>query len=214
MINIKSQVFGRVICSIPSAGKRSVYLTFDDGPDEIITPAILDLLGVKNIKATFFLVGKKALKHGEITREIILNGHAIGNHTYSHNNFLTLSSRSRIFKEITEANKVFREHFDYDCRIFRPCAGLKDFYIMNIVQNLGMNVIGWNKRSLDTIFKDYRKVYKRIANNGINDGDIILFHDSDTRLSLKDKLKAIEMVIDLYLQKGFDFCLISRNLNP
>nr|WP_244310763.1 polysaccharide deacetylase family protein [Paenibacillus ottowii] len=68
-------------------GKKVVYLSFDDGPSITVTPKILDILKEENVKATFFLVGK-AVEENEVTKKItkrlIREGHAIGNHTYSH----------------------------------------------------------------------------------------------------------------------------------
>ncbi len=208
MIKINSNAFGKVICSMPSELHKSAYLTFDDGPDEENTPQILDFLMKKNVNATFFITGENAEKNSQTVRAIIDQGHALGNHTYTHNNFLTLSSRAKIRREIESANRFFKEEFGYCCRIFRPCAGLKDQYIMDEAKKQGMRVIGWNRRSLDTVFKDYGKVYKRLSKPPLNNGDILLFHDSRTRLNLNDKIRVLEMIIDLYRTNGFRFSII------
>ena len=69
------------IWRIPS---KSIYLTFDDGPDPEITPWVLSILEKHHIKATFFCVGENVNKHFPIIEKIVARGHAIGNHTYSH----------------------------------------------------------------------------------------------------------------------------------
>ena len=63
---------------------NAVYLTFDDGPDRETTPWVLDLLRRENVKATFFCVGQNIEKNPSLFKEIVNNGHAIGNHTYKH----------------------------------------------------------------------------------------------------------------------------------
>lgn len=204
MIRIDSQVFGEIICSIPE-NVKTAYLTFDDGPCSELTPLILDILNKYDIKATFFITAKKAIDNKHITERIIREGHSIGNHTLTHNNFLTLSSNKKIFYEINEANKLLKKYFNIECRIFRPCAGLKDHYIMNIAKSLDMKVIGWSKRSFDTIYKDPDKLVKRFLSCPIYNGDIILFHDNKTRLKTEGKLKALQSVIEDYIEKGFIF---------
>ncbi|NLF43119.1 MAG: polysaccharide deacetylase family protein, partial [Bacteroidales bacterium] len=68
---------------MPSKGKV-VYLTFDDGPTKEVTPLILDILALHKIKATFFVLGKNVLQNPEIFQRILDEGHAVGNHTFSH----------------------------------------------------------------------------------------------------------------------------------
>ena len=69
-------------------GKNCVALTFDDGPSEPTTRQVLDLLDKYSVQATFFVSGANTLKHPDIIREIIVRGHAIGNHSFHHNGFL------------------------------------------------------------------------------------------------------------------------------
>jgi peptidoglycan/xylan/chitin deacetylase (PgdA/CDA1 family) len=68
---------------MPKSGKR-IYLTFDDGPDEDVTPAILEILKRYEVKATFFCVGKKVNQHPELMSMLQQEGHSVGNHTFSH----------------------------------------------------------------------------------------------------------------------------------
>src|SRR5580765_6669100 len=62
----------------------TVTLTFDDGPSPVFTPQILAILKKYNIKATFFMVGASAKKYPELVRAVLADGHAVGNHTWTH----------------------------------------------------------------------------------------------------------------------------------
>src|SRR5262245_43692171 len=64
--------------------QQAVALTFDDGPDPVFTPRILDILAQFGIQATFFVIGKQVERHPEIVRAIADAGHEVGNHTYTH----------------------------------------------------------------------------------------------------------------------------------
>jgi len=77
------QLFGPALLRGPQVGRR-VALTFDDGPAPVFTEQILDVLRGRNVKATFFLCGKNVERYPEIARRVKAEGHAIGNHTYSH----------------------------------------------------------------------------------------------------------------------------------
>ncbi|MBV5349324.1 polysaccharide deacetylase family protein, partial [bacterium] len=63
---------------------RVVYLTFDDGPIPEVTPWVLDLLRKEDIRATFFCVGENVMKYPEVYRQILEDGHSVGNHTFNH----------------------------------------------------------------------------------------------------------------------------------
>src|SRR5450755_1016993 len=81
-------------------GAHCVALTFDDGPDPVYTPKLLDLLREKNVKATFFVVGKRADQYPEIVRRAWAEGHLVGNHTWSHYPLFCFLMPSRLRAEI------------------------------------------------------------------------------------------------------------------
>src|SRR5947207_1285636 len=89
---------GEVVWQGSTRGKR-VAITFDDGPDPLYTARALAILRRHGVKATFFLEGKNVLEHPELVRQIVLEGHAIGNHTFSHPH-LKLKNRIAVGKEI------------------------------------------------------------------------------------------------------------------
>jgi peptidoglycan/xylan/chitin deacetylase (PgdA/CDA1 family) len=102
---------------------RAVSLTFDDGPDPVTTPALLDLLEKYGAHATFFVTGLNASAHPDLIRQILSRGHAIGNHSYHHSSLLMLKSGGTLRKEIMSAQSVLRE-FDITPLAFRPPVGI------------------------------------------------------------------------------------------
>jgi peptidoglycan/xylan/chitin deacetylase (PgdA/CDA1 family) len=84
--------------SINKGQRKSIALTFDDGPDPDTTPIILEILKQKNVKATFFVIGKKAEKYPELLRQIDEEGHIVANHSYSHHNLIAFFSTEKLKK--------------------------------------------------------------------------------------------------------------------
>ena len=78
--DVASNVYRNTLCRGRN-DERVVALTFDDGPDEQMTPRVLDVLNERNIKATFFLVGEKVERHPELVRRMVAEGHIVANHT-------------------------------------------------------------------------------------------------------------------------------------
>jgi len=171
--NVCSQFFLKSKCS--SNDKSKIHLTFDDGPDVNTTPKILEVLKKHNHKATFFCIGHKIDKHPEIVKQIIEEGHKVGNHSFSHSNFFDFFGSKKIISEIIRTNKLIKEITGKDCNIFRPPFGITNPHIALSIKKLKMEVIAWNIRSLDTV-KSKEKVLQRIKN--AKNGDIILFHDT------------------------------------
>lgn len=185
--NICSHFFLKAKCKLED--KSKIHLTFDDGPDENTTPQILEILKKHNQKATFFCIGEKIEQHPQIIKQIIEEGHKIGNHSYSHSNFFDIYKTSKIINEIKKTNQLIKDITGDECTIFRPPFGLTNPNIAKAVKKLNMEVIAWNIRSFDTI-KSKEKVFQRISK--AKNGDIILFHDT--------KQHTIE-ILDEFLQK-------------
>jgi len=80
------KVYKNRIWDMPAKEKETLYLSFDDGPHPIITPALLDVLQNYQAKATFFCIGENVKKYPDVYQRIIQEGHAVGNHTQTHLN--------------------------------------------------------------------------------------------------------------------------------
>tara|TARA_B100000131_G_scaffold35676_1_gene32669 strand:+ start:1151 stop:1771 length:621 start_codon:yes stop_codon:yes gene_type:complete len=176
--------------------KKDVWLTFDDGPNPETTPFILDVLSKLKIKATFFLVGKNVEKHPNIIKEILSQGHVIGNHSYSHKNGWTTSQKEYIsdvkkFNDIIPGIKIFRPPYGKINK--RQIIALKDSY----------KIILW-----DVLSYDYKKeiMPNKVKNNvldNIENGSIIVFHDNKKSMNnIKEILH--ETLYDIK-NKGYNF---------
>jgi peptidoglycan/xylan/chitin deacetylase (PgdA/CDA1 family) len=189
------------LTSINNVQSPTVLLTFDDGPDPLTTPRILETLNAHGVKALFFVVGTKAEKHPEIIQQIIDDGHLIGNHTYSHPNLFALMSAKKVREEIRKGNEIIQHLTGKDTTFFRPPIGYTNPIIARIIKALGLTVVGWNKRSYDTVLKDAEKLKKRTLNL-TTPGSIVLLHDN---------LPQTEKMLPAYILKAIDNGIIFAN---
>ena len=107
--------------TIPHASK-SVALTFDDGPDNSFTPELLDILNAAGIVATFFLVGRRAVKYPSIVRRIRQEGHVLGSHTWSHPDPRTATAKALI-REYRDGRRAVEDVAGTQVPLFRPPMG-------------------------------------------------------------------------------------------
>ena len=89
---------------------KEVFLTFDDGPHPTITPFVLDCLKQYNAKATFFCIGKNVQQYPEVYRQILDEGHSVGNHTYNHLNGWKTNDKD-YFEDIQQAANIINSKF-------------------------------------------------------------------------------------------------------
>ena len=160
--------------------EKHISLTFDDGPNQEFTQKILSILKKHGAEATFFLIGKNAEKHPEIVRQIILEGHSIGSHSYSHSKNFGFFSTEKVSTELMRTNSILKEITGKELKMFRPPFGVTNPNIKKALRKTGHKSIGWSKRSLDTTSLSEEKILKRITAN-LKRGDIILLHDSSAK---------------------------------
>lgn len=174
--DIDSGIYVDCICKGPE-NRQCVALTFDDGPDEEMTPKILDILSEYNIKATFFVTGKNAGSNPELLARIINEGHIIGNHSWSHACTFPLQSAEDIYKELVQCDSLVYSVTGKKMSLFRPPFGVTNPLIAEAVSKNENVCIGWSIRSLDTDDRKSRKdVLSRIVRK-LHNGSIILLHD-------------------------------------
>ncbi|MFN3652670.1 MAG: polysaccharide deacetylase family protein [Armatimonadota bacterium] len=149
-------------------------LTFDDGPDPEQTPRILDLLGEWGAHATFFVLGEAASKHPRLVCRITAEGHAIGNHTYSHAVCRGISA-AELRTELAATDAAIREACGVEPRLFRPPFGAVGLRSLCALARDGRRVALWSQDS-----RDYRGAGpEEIAAVGaaLRPRDILLLHD-------------------------------------
>ncbi|OFX41125.1 MAG: hypothetical protein A2X08_04415 [Bacteroidetes bacterium GWA2_32_17] len=177
-INIRSDFYFKTMCK-GNNQTNSISLTFDDGPNQNITPIILNILKENGIKACFFCIGKNAEQNIELIKRIDSEGHIIGNHTYSHSNNFDLFSSSKMKNEITKTNYTIQNIINKEVKYFRPPYGVTNPNLSKALKKTNLISIGWSLRSLDTTAKgDITNTLKRLEK--IKAGNIVLLHDNIT----------------------------------
>ena len=167
------------VISRGQTGKDLVALTFDDGPAEPTTRQILDLLDKYSVKATFFVSGLNALRCPEIIKDIVSRGHSIGNHSFSHNPLLTLTSSNNLYREISAAQEVLRE-MGINTRAFRPPVGIVNPKLSPVLDKLGMFCVTFSCRAFDAGNFHVKDLASKILKK-VKADDIILLHDVPPR---------------------------------
>ena len=187
------------------SGADCVALTFDDGPNPVDTPKLLDLLREKNVKATFFVVGKRADQYPEIVRRAWAEGHLIANHTWSHRHLFCFLTPWRLRTEIDRGTESVRRICGSRPRLFRSPVGLRHPLLRPYLKDAGLEYVSWTIRTRDTFASNPGVLARRILKQATS-GDIILLHDH-----LPDgthvMLEALPRVIDELRQRGFEFVL-------
>ncbi len=190
--SIKSQVYVKTLCRIDTS-EKIVYLTFDDGVDAHQTPLVLDVLRHNNIKAAFFVIGEKIAGNEDLLKQMADEGHLIGNHSFSHNNFFPLHSKKWIIADIEKCRVAIEQAIGRSTTFFRPPFGVTNPAIGGAVRRLKLKTIGWSIRTYDTIDLTTEHIVDSVRRK-LKPGTIILLHDrlpnSDTTLlAIIDMLK-------------------------
>ncbi|MCW8987878.1 MAG: polysaccharide deacetylase family protein [Gammaproteobacteria bacterium] len=177
ILNILSdKILGECIREIKSS-QKSIYLTFDDGPNQFCTPQVLDLLKKYNIHASFFLIAENILPNIEIFNRIKNEGHAIGNHSLDHNTLTYFKGEIALEHWIDCGEKIIASYLGHPSIGFRPPAGVRTPPLKKIMNKINSKPIMWKHRFYDTyiIFTD--SAWKKKTQK-IKDGDIVLLHDT------------------------------------
>lgn len=176
--------------------EKSVYLTFDDGPNPKVTPLVLDILDKFGVKATFFCVGENVKKYPEVFREVKRRGHTVGNHTFNHLKGYKSSTQDYV-KNVWKADEYVHSN------LFRPPHGrIKLSQIRTLKKDF--KIIMWDfitydfdsKVTPDAILKE---VKKRTRN-----GSIVIFHDS--LKAEKNMLAALPKALEFWKEEGYEIC--------
>jgi peptidoglycan/xylan/chitin deacetylase (PgdA/CDA1 family) len=140
-LSAQSQIFGPVL--IAGRNPDEIALTYDDGPNDIATERLLEVLARHETRATFFLIGRFVRERPQIARAIAAAGHLIGNHTMTHP-WLAWQSPARIREELTSCNAALEDTLGLPIRYFRPPHGARRPIVLRIARELGLTPVQWN----------------------------------------------------------------------
>lgn len=190
--------------------KKIAYLTFDDGPSKNVTPQILDILDRYNIKATFFTIGYLAEQNPELVKREYESGHAVGNHTYSHNYKYIYKSTDNFIADLDKSEKVLKNILgeDFKTNVIRfpgGSHGNKKKPFVKAVEANGIPYVDWNALNGDAeghnIPKD--KLVQRFKSTAKGkDKLIILMHDAGAK---KTTVAALPEILDYLISQGYEF---------
>jgi len=177
---------------------RTIYLTFDDGPHDVYTTMILDLLKLHGVRATFFINGSKLEKNRDLGVRMVGEGHVLGNHTYSHRSLLGMV-KGDFESEILRCQRIIDEYQDRRIRLFRPPQGLLTLNDLLMLRRHKLRPVMWTINSNDCFIVEDTEIIDRLKSI-VSGNCVILFHD-DSILCIK----ALRNLIPYWISRGFGF---------
>lgn len=156
---------------------RRVALSFDDGPDPEVTPAVLDALARYGARATFFGIGRALQAQPLLARRIAADHHELGNHSWAHSRWQAFFGARRQTQEIERGAQAITALTGTAAQpLYRPPIGLKSPPLARAAERLRLTLVAWSLHSRDTRGGDPRRIAQRVLDK-IRPGDIVLMHD-------------------------------------
>ncbi|WAH35104.1 polysaccharide deacetylase family protein [Alicyclobacillus dauci] len=188
--------------------KKVIALTFDDGPDPIYTPQVLELLSAYHQHATFFLIGRKVKQYPQIARDTALLGNELGNHTYTHRHVARMTE-SELIQELNETHDEIQRATGEDTKYFRPPRGFYDERSVLTAYRHGYPVVlwSWDEDSRDWEAPGVHNIVKTVMSH-IDPGDIVLFHDGTG--NSKQTISALKIILPALQERGYQCITISE----
>ena len=184
----------------------TLSLTFDDGPHPSLTPRLLDLLAERDVKATFYVIGKNVEAHPAVARRIVDEGHEISNHTWTHPALSKLPPE-KVAEELSRTHDTVLEVTGYRMTGLRPPYGALNDRVREVAfQRHGYDTVLWSVDPLDWKYRNAERVSRELI-AGAAPGAVLLCHDIHP-----STIAAIPGVVDQLLIQGFEFTTISRLL--
>lgn len=197
-----------------STGEKRVFLTFDDGPSQSVTPLILDLLKQENIKATFFVLGNNVRNNPDLVKREFDEGHYIANHGYSHRYSSIYSSPEATLEEYNNTEQAIKDALgnqNYSSKLFRFPGGSNGGYYHDAKQNSkeylrenGIVHLDWNCLSKDAEGVNTKEslLQNVIDTAGGKDSVVVLMHDASDKILTYETLTDI---INYFRDNGYKF---------
>jgi peptidoglycan/xylan/chitin deacetylase (PgdA/CDA1 family) len=189
-------------------GARRVALTFDDGPDPVWTPRLLDALGQAGVRGTFFLVGERAERAPALVRRMVAEGHEIGNHSWSHRSLWMCGPRVTA-REIGRAHDRLASLTGVPPRHFRPPWGMVNAAMFPALRRVGERCVFW---SLQPEGRRPRSAQRQVADvlGRAHPGAIVDLHDAEGTPGAPARLlQALPAMLAGLRERGYTFSTIA-----
>jgi len=175
-----SSVFYPTVTHGPRDSSR-VALSFDDGPDPEVTPAVLDVLAKHGAHATFFSIGRSLEEHPQLARRLVAEGHELGNHSWGHSRWQNFFGAGEQAREIERGAQAIAAVTGSQVKpLYRPPIGLKSPPLARAATRQQLTLVAWSLHSRDTRTADPKRMAQRVLER-IRPGDIVLMHDGHDR---------------------------------
>lgn len=202
------QWYGKTFTGLPS-GSRRLALTYDDGPNDPHTLRLLEVLARREVRATFFLIGRYVRQRPDIAREISQAGHVVGNHTFTHP-LLIFQSEAEIRRQIVDCQVALEDATGESPKLFRPPFGGRRPALLRILREIGLKPVMWNVTGYDWNAPPAGVIEKKVAGQ-VRGGSVILLHDGGHKQMGSDRSQTViatERLIGRYKGEGFGFVTI------
>ncbi|MGG1674921.1 polysaccharide deacetylase family protein [Neobacillus sp. NRS-1170] len=192
------------------ASQKVIAITFDDGPNPIYTPQVLEIFSEAGGKATFFMIGKQMSKYPEMVKKVAEQGHEIGNHTFTHPKLSQLT-QEKCSEEIERNESLIEELAGRKPVVFRPPYLDYNHETLSVLEQKSYPMIGalnlgahdWEQPGVDHILAKTRDC--------VRNGSILLFHDGYGDRS--QTIEAVRILVAELSSQGYQFVTVSSLLN-
>lgn len=192
----QSYLFSEQLDGTVADTRKLFSLTFDDGPNLEYTPEVLDILDKYQIKATFFLLGQQVENYPELAQEIVARGHLIGNHSYDHPDYETLTDEE-ILEDFTKTQDIIEEVTQIRPVIYRTPYGGGGGRVVRLLE--GATSVIWNVDSEDWLSRNSQTIYEKVMDE-LQPKTLLLMHDSHEAV-----VPALEILIPVLKEEGYVF---------
>jgi len=187
--------------SLPaSAAGGCVALTFDDGPDAVLTPRLLAILDQEHVKATFYLVGRRVAPNADIVRRIHAAGHEIGNHSWSHPRLTRLNNAAAL-QQVAMTDSAVTAAIGVQPETLRAPYGAINARVRGLFSR---PFVAWDVDTLDWRYRNSTRI-ANVAVERARAGSIVLMHDIHATT-----IAAVPAIIDGLRSRGFDFVTVTQ----
>lgn len=194
-----SQIFGRTL--VAGSDPDAFALTYDDGPNDACTEALLDVLARHEVKATFFMIGQFARQQAELVRRVRAAGHIVGNHTWTHP-VLLLQSPAKVREELAATSRALEDILGERVEYFRPPFGARRPDVLKAARKLGMVPVMWNAMGYDWKPTTAERVRQNLSrgigrNRQRGVGSNLLMHDGGQAGIGQDRRHTVQATAEL-----------------
>jgi peptidoglycan/xylan/chitin deacetylase (PgdA/CDA1 family) len=188
-------------------GVKRIAITFDDAPDPVTTPALLDLLQEIEVKVTFFLIGERVKQNSDLIRRMAAEGHILGNHGFHHESHRGYSL-DKMRDSIQKTEICLTDLGILPTRFFRPPHGSFSREMTSELRRLGYRGVMWTAQLHDWQPQTQEFLEKKVR-HGFFDGSIVMLHDGQTS-SIQTLLRVLPPLIEEFKARGFQFVTLTE----